>query len=283
MPYKHCKKGLLLTLLAILLVGVAVPVIHAADDAATLYRQGVELAKKGKYEQALPKLESATSQDPANAEYQNYLGLVYTNLGRYHDAFRASTRALQLKPGHTEALENLVAACETLEDWRGMIEPLETLSRAQPQKAIYHAKLGRAYFQLGNDAKAINALTQAVTWNPHDEASMYKLGEIHLRQGHYEKAVDYLERAVSGFPFPYQRYYNLGLAYAHLKQFDKALQNFNKCVEEQPGFAPAYYNMGAVYQNTGRHQEAIEMYNQALEKNPALAEARNNLNALNKT
>lgn len=71
--------------------------------------QELEAAKTemraGRYEAALPILESAKAKDPKNADVHNLLGYAHRKLDHYDQAAASYNMALSLNPDHKQALE----------------------------------------------------------------------------------------------------------------------------------------------------------------------------------
>ena len=63
------------------------------------------LMDKGEYSAALPPLNKAAANMPANADVFNLLGYAFRNLGRLDESAVAYKRALALDPDHLGALE----------------------------------------------------------------------------------------------------------------------------------------------------------------------------------
>jgi len=61
--------------------------------------------KAGRFDAALPILESAKAKDPNNADVHNLLGYTYRNLGNFDLAAASYDMALSIDPNHKQALE----------------------------------------------------------------------------------------------------------------------------------------------------------------------------------
>jgi len=61
--------------------------------------------KAGRYEAALPILETAKSKDPKNPDVHNLLGYAHRKLDHYDQAAASYNMALSLNPDHKQALE----------------------------------------------------------------------------------------------------------------------------------------------------------------------------------
>lgn len=82
-----------------LALAVAVPVLaQGREQAREHVAFGIDLAKKGLWQDATIQFERAVKIDPAYAEAWNDLGIGYEQLGKLEEARDAYDRALKLEP-----------------------------------------------------------------------------------------------------------------------------------------------------------------------------------------
>jgi tetratricopeptide (TPR) repeat protein len=72
-----------------------------------LDRQGLELYRQKKYDEALEKFQAAVALRPGDPMILNNLGFLYYSVGRYDDALMNLQKTLTLDPKRKEAHENL--------------------------------------------------------------------------------------------------------------------------------------------------------------------------------
>jgi hypothetical protein len=80
------------------------------DNAIAHHLLSVELARQGRYAEALVHAREAVRSSPADHHAQKNLGFVLYRIGLVDDAIVALRRAIELKPGFGEAHENLAIA-----------------------------------------------------------------------------------------------------------------------------------------------------------------------------
>ncbi len=83
--------------LSLLLVGMAMPAF--ASVAEKEVRFGLEVAKKGLWQEARFRFEKAVQLEPDNANALNNLGVALEQQGEFEQARAAYEKALALKPG----------------------------------------------------------------------------------------------------------------------------------------------------------------------------------------
>src|SRR5512147_2522201 len=94
--------------LAILCLVCAVPAQDRSESAAH-FKQGVDLQKAGKLEEALAEYELALKPVPHFAVLAN-MGIIYAQLGRFEEAVAHYEQALKLAPNQPILRLNLALA-----------------------------------------------------------------------------------------------------------------------------------------------------------------------------
>jgi tetratricopeptide (TPR) repeat protein len=94
------------------------------SEALLMYERGVELVKKGEYEEARERFEKAHKKEKKNPEFLNMLAYTQRKTGKMEKAFENYEKALKLQPEFPEAREylgeaHLQAALMQIEILRG--------------------------------------------------------------------------------------------------------------------------------------------------------------------
>ena len=77
----------------------------SVEQKPTGYEEAVALIASGKYQEAIPPLQSAEKMAQNDADIQNLLGFVHRKTGKLDAAGGYYQRALQINPKHKGALE----------------------------------------------------------------------------------------------------------------------------------------------------------------------------------
>ncbi len=85
----------------------AAPPVNQPSPAYELDRQGLELYRQKKYDEALKKFQAAAALRPGDPVIVNNLGFLYYTVGRFDDAVSNLRKTLTLDPKRKEAHENL--------------------------------------------------------------------------------------------------------------------------------------------------------------------------------
>lgn len=93
---------MVLPLVALLLASDRVPTASSEDEIAF----GIEVARKGLWNEARFRFERAVALDPGNAQAHNDLGVALEQQGEFAKAREAFEKALKLAPGNLYIQQN---------------------------------------------------------------------------------------------------------------------------------------------------------------------------------
>jgi tetratricopeptide (TPR) repeat protein len=200
-------------------------------------RLGERYLSQGNTTAALKELlraEEIYAEDPF---LQNDLGLAYFAKQRLDLAIVHFEKALALKPGYAEALNNMGAVYLRLEEW---------------DKAIDRFK------------RALEAVLYA---NPH--RALTNLGSAYIGKKEYGLAIDSYKKALKIEPRYFRAHRRLGLAYMATEDYGAAISSLQKAVEHNPRYAPSYYDLGRAYAGSKYNtREAISAFKKVVELAP---------------
>ncbi len=161
----------------------------AVDDAS-------ELAKKGRYEQAVAGWNKAIQLSPGEALPYNNLGIALAETGRNAEAISAYEKAVELSPDYSEALNNLGEALTRADRVDEAITRFQKALELNPRYASAHSNLGIALARKGRIAEAIPEFEQALEYKPGNADVHNNLGLSLAMAGRLPEAVSHLEEAV---------------------------------------------------------------------------------------
>jgi Flp pilus assembly protein TadD len=90
----------------LLVIGVASPRADAKDDAKAQVEFGIEVARRGLWQEALYRWKRAINLDPTYAPAWNNLGIAYEHEGQFDQAREAYETALDLDPDNFAIEQN---------------------------------------------------------------------------------------------------------------------------------------------------------------------------------
>ena len=186
-----------------------------------------------KYLQTSAEISKSLTNHSIQAQCQNAIALVQTELGNIDEAIFAYKRALSLSP-ESEFLWN---------------------------------NLGQLLAKNERNEEAINAFNKALSRSPQDFLSWDGVGHIYNKIGVYQKAISAFERALEIAPYYEFSWAGIGRAYLETGLLEKAKDSLCKAVELNPHLIDAWKNLGKCLAQQKGELDAIAVYQRALEFN----------------
>lgn len=176
--------------------------IVAIDPGSPIGNVGIggELARQGRFAEAVPHYQRAIAVGPAYPEAHNNLGVALTRLGRPADAVAEFAQAIALKPAYAEAFSNR----------------------------------GNAHMQLGDTAAALADFRQATEIDHSYPDAQVNWGNALVRLGRPAEAISHYEAAVAIRADDADARFNWGVALARLQRFPDAAEQFRRVVAISP-------------------------------------------------
>jgi tetratricopeptide (TPR) repeat protein len=274
-------------------------------------KQGMELHRQGRLEEAALKYRLALQQDAQNYDAHNLLGLVrqaqgaldqalkqydealvinpraasvYFNRGnlllelhRPADAIDSYKRALEVRPQYPDALLNLGVALQSFRDAAAALNAFKTLIALTPNDARAHFNAARCFLELGDRAEAEDALKQAVAFAPAFAEAKIALAELYASTKRLPQAIALLREALERAGSTPELHSTLGSWLMEVNDHAAAIEAHLIAVRMAPDRGEFLYNLGLAYYADGQLQNAIVSFQNAIRRKPALTGAYVNL------
>ena len=260
---------------------------NIADGSA---ERGIELAAKGKCQEALPILKKAGTQvtnkdlkynvlmqtarcaigleqtDTAvlvlvelNRKYPQDPEVLYLTTHYYSEvAMRASHELARSVPNSPQAQQLEAEAFESQGEWDKAVAQYRTIVTQHPERHGIHYRLGRLYLtktppDIENAGKELH---EELKVDPNSAASEFLLGEISRQGGQWDDAIGHYGKAAKldeGFS---EAYLALGMSMNSANRFADAVVPLETYVKMQPDDPAGHYQLATAYARTGRKQDA---------------------------
>lgn len=206
------------------------------DMATNAYQMGSVHFNDGRYLEALKSLTRAVELAPREARFHNALALAYGARGLYDRAKEHFHRSIELDPMVSEAYVNLSALYLKEGDWD------EAITAAS--EALNNVFYKTPEFAYNN-----------IAWGM-------------FNKGDYQGAVINLRKAVEISPKYRWGYNNLGLALERLGNLEEAREAYLKAISIDDGFGAAHLNLGSLLMRRGDKNAALKEFNKTVEVAP---------------
>jgi tetratricopeptide (TPR) repeat protein len=175
-------------------------------------------------------LEQALQRDPENAEILYHLGRVRYQQNRFDDAIAAFEHSLRAAPNDAKT-ENNLGLCLEAENQTDAAAAAYRKAIALDQAANVHSEqpylnLGVLLAKSDRVAEGLEQLQQAARMAPNSNRARYELGKAYFDLGQFAKAQPELEAAIRIEPKSRESHYLLGRIYQRLGKAELAAQEF---------------------------------------------------------
>ena len=208
-----------------------------AQDAATLYNEGLKLKTDKKSAEALAK-------------------------------FR---RASELKPGYTEALYEMGWCQNDTKDYAGAMVSLRKARTGWPTIPKVYFELGYAFEKMGFIDSAVKTYNYCLTLKSDYSLAYKQLGNIYYNKEDYENALLQFAKYEAAVKTPvadYLFWYRKGFSFNAQKNYEAAKTALNKSLEYKKDYTNTYLELGFACNKLKQSDEAIGFFNKAIELEP---------------
>ena len=182
-------------------------------------------------------ISTALAQSPSSPispEDYMKLGAADTSAGDFDLAITDYSKAIELRPGLTDA----------------------------------YYRRGIVYGKKGDYDKAIADYNKAIEIDPAKAEFYNHRGTAQANKADFDQAINDYTRAIQLKPDYSEAYGNRGIAYHNTRDYDRAIGDFNTSIQLKPGVSAAYYNRGKAYAEKGDPKQAIADATKAIELKP---------------
>jgi len=207
---------------------------------------------------ALDELLKARSDIP---EAYNLLGAIYARQGDSRKAVSNFKKAVTLRPGYSEAVDNLSLHLIRSGQAKQAIGELQGLLRLDSASTSIHTWLGRVHFQTGEFSKAVSHLERVKAPSGLRTAEIETiLGSSYLQLGDENRARKHLEKAVSSAQkneLAGEAWLRLGILLTRQGDQKKAIEAFQRATGIEPQKLEAQLGLAQAYFRSSQFQECL--------------------------
>jgi tetratricopeptide (TPR) repeat protein len=229
-------------------------------NVASLVAIGRIHTARGHFRKASKVLESALDLEPKNPQINYYMAELSYELQDYLSAEEYFTKATQCDPDYTDAYIRLGMLLSELSRYHDAIKALERAIFLDRAAVVARYQLAQVCVELEDFRRALAQIHLVRELHP-DFAPVHMLqGDIFDRLGDYRQAIVELNKVVELGGADANVYWQLGTAHLALKQREKALRAFLHVIEHDPELWPAYYEAAQLQEGMKRFQQARQTY-----------------------
>ena len=176
------------------------------------------------------KLKTVAVEHPHDAVWQYYIGLLYGYHNKYSEGIDALQNALEID-----------------------------------SHPFFYEKISDFYEEMGDYAKAIEAINRAIDMDSSDIERMYKRADLLGESGDVEGAIAGWTDVIAKTPDWAGGYYRRGFFEDNSNRTDEALADYEMAIMLDPDYAYSYLGKGDMLMRKGENEKAMEAYRKVVE------------------
>lgn len=234
-------KIFLISLLGVLFATTLFSRLTTKRDFRFTFREGVELVKQKKYDEAITKFDQVLA---INANY--YQALINRGIAQ----------------GYLKQYSDMLASCQL------------AITVKKDDSYAWNCK-GEALYNLKRYEDSLNSFNQAIVLNSQDPYYWFNKAESLLALKEYQKSRNSIDQAIAiaekGMNGKIDReflsilYSSKGRNLRETKEYDKAIALYTQALELNPNYFPALRDMGIVFKNLNQYDQAREQFSKILD------------------
>ena len=230
-------------------------------------------AIRGEYPRALGYYQQAERWDNSLPGLEKNLGQCAFRAADYAEAIRGLTLALQQQPDSIPLramLGSSFYAGNQYSEAARTFAPLGTRGMADGEIGYAWAD---SLAHTGDMKRASEVLTTFQS-QLRPSGTMLLIGQLWTEIGDYARAISTLQQALQSNPSLPGAHLYCGLAYIHWEHWPEAAKEFQEELAIQPGDADAQYHLGFAYMQQSKIDDAVTVFRQVVSTHPDYANAQ---------
>ena len=242
-------------------------------DAEALNDRAMLFLSNGKFNEALRDISNALNVKPDHPPYLITLSDIYFGLNQPQKTRETLLNVLSKDERNTNAMLKLAELNLYYRDYEGVKSYAERALKTDPGLAQAYFILGFASKETGDTATAIRLFRLTADRDPDHLQAYMQLG-ILMAASSNPLAEEYYKRVLTLDPRSLEAMYNLGMYYQENEMYNEAMKAYHDIISIEPSFRMAYYNLGYIHMAyLGVYSEAVKYFSQAINADPAYIEA----------
>ena len=238
------------------------------------YDEGVALAKKGKYEEAITHYDKAIEINPKYAKAWRKKGVALEKHKKYEKALKCYETSFSHSKKKTNKFWALRKKADLLLDlkrFEGAVEFFNKTLEIDPGAPVTYRHKAEALIGLKRYEEAIECYNAAIEVSKNNESKYWSVrGKANLLSDlkRFEEAVDAFNLALEIKSDSARAYRHKAKALIGLKRYEEAIECYNAAIEVSKNSESKYWSVRGkadLLLDLGRFEEAVDAFNLALE------------------
>mgnify|MGYP005854720499 FL=1 len=221
-------------------------------------------SKQDKHLEAINTLKYTLDFAVEPSEIYNLIGIEYLFMENFEKAKESYMKCLDQDQYDFTALYNIIYCFDFLDQQVEAIAYLNQFLDKNPYCEIAWHQLGKLYFEIGEDKRALQAFDFAIYSDDYFVGAYLEKGKVLERLNRYEEAIEnYKVSNQLDDPTAYA-YLRIGKCFLKLNKSTEAVKFFKKAVHEDPLMDKAWSALTEFYMSAKDYKTALSFVNKAI-------------------
>jgi tetratricopeptide (TPR) repeat protein len=199
---------------------------------------------------------------------RNYIQLLILK-NRLDEASKLNNELLKANPHDVDALVYKAQMQLRQNDAGGAIDSLQSALHDDPNNAVAHFHLGRAFALQHDERRAESEWREAVRLQPDLTDAQRSLAALQLSRGDFDGVMQSAQQLIAAQPNSPEGFIFKGIVELARQKYNDAQQDAQQAMQRAPQSPAPFVQLGNIQLAQKHHPEAVKFYQQALEKDPS--------------
>lgn len=240
--------------------------IDAGNDEAAVFKTQV-LVEKERNKEALAFIRGFVSRTKDSAAAWFYAGKLEQMHNNTNEAVKDFRKALEIRPGFTQATVSLGLIFETHNESKKAAELYQEQMDQRPDIQVA-GRLTVLYLKSNKLREAQKTLEAMMELDPEDLNTQLKLGLVHMQQQSWNEAKEIFLTVLKKVPDSDKVNYYLAAVYEEAGEFTKAIDHLIKVSGDSKLFEDAHIHASILYRKLLQNGNSLAVLTDAIKKSP---------------
>lgn len=221
---------------------------------------------------AIEQYKTGAKENPKDElTYQERLVAVYTLTGHRDQAFQLAKQLASQNPKNATAnnlYASLLLSSDASMDAAKKVDEIKTLVQNNPNDALLHLDLSRAYLGTGKSDQALSEAQEAIRQQQSLMPAHLLAARIYEDRGEHDKALAETGKVLAAQPKNPEAELTRDRALIGMNQLDQAQPELEALVKQYPNANEARLALGDLYLRQQQYAKATEEYQHVWSSNP---------------
>lgn len=241
-----------------------------AGVSSSFYGQGLAYLKTGRYEEAQKAFSKALENNSVHYHAAYAQGLAFQRSGAYEKALEAYKKVIALRPDYRAAWKQKAFVLSQLGKYENALKAYDMSLALEPQDWTALSLKSSCLIKLNRLSEAKKGIDEALNHRPAHPDSLFTKGYILQKEKRFEEALIYFDKSLKLDSENVKALSKKAYVLANLGRNAAAAELIEKAIQLNLKNPKSWYYKGVVFHYAGEYAQAVLAYRKALALKPGV-------------